>query len=29
LAENVETAVRPFAVLPEFQYLLTSERRHE
>jgi len=29
LAENVERAVRPFAVLPEFQYLLTSERRHE
>ncbi len=29
LAEHVETLVRPFAVLPEFQYLLTSERRHE
>ena len=29
LAEHVETPVRPFAVLPEFQYLLTSEQRHE
>jgi uncharacterized protein (DUF362 family) len=29
LAEHVETPVRRFAVLPEFQYLLTSEQRHE
>jgi len=29
LTEHVETPVRRFAVLPEFQYLLTSEQRHE
>jgi len=29
LAEHVETPVRRFAVLPEFQCLLTSEQRHE
>lgn len=29
LAEHVETPVRCFAVLPEFQYLLTSAQRHE
>ncbi len=29
LAEHAETQVHPFSVLPEFQYLLTGEQRHE